>query len=282
LYCCFFYFLFILWFTKAYQLALTNISIINSNSETALNARGVISISSIIGCVIQIDGFTLENISINSTTYGAVSFYGTVTSLGIINSLFKNVGTGDAGGGIYFNITQYADPSNSYIRNCVFTSCSALFGGGFYVAAAGLFLYNINFTNNTAQSGSDIFENRTSIQSFYNSSTAQLCCSESEGNRFGLNDGSDKGELLDNCVPPSGERYISSSNSYDVQNTCLNQQSPCQTLANAILSGQAALEMTISVTVLGEYQDTNSTVPTGEVVHIHSPESVQSMCLDRY
>jgi hypothetical protein len=48
-------------------------------------------------------------------------------------------------------------------------------------------------------------------------------------------------------------------------------------LANAIVSGQAALEETISVTVLGEYQDTNTTIPAGEVVHIHNPESVQSM-----
>jgi hypothetical protein len=149
----------------------------------------------------------------------------------------------------------------------------------------GILLYNVSFTANTAsQTGSDVYENVTSSQSFYTASTLQLCCSSSTGVSIALSDGTDKSSLLPECVPLSGERYLSSSNSYDTMNQCLDQSNPCETLAHAISNGQAAMENTISVTVLGQYEDINSSIPGGEFVHIHSPENARSvpMCICLY
>jgi hypothetical protein len=162
----------------------------------------------------------------------------------------------------------------------LFNNCSAQYGGAIYVALLGTLLYNDNFTSNSAsQAGIDIYENRTSIQSFYTASTFQFCCSSSTGILFALNDGTDKSNLLSTCVPPSGERYISSVSSFDPQNQCLNIDSPCETLANAISTGQAAGESTISVTVIGQFEGATATIPSGEVVHIHGPENSQSLFL---
>jgi hypothetical protein len=243
-----------------------------------VNGGGVISVLVVNGSVIQMTLITIQNISMSSTANGAVSINGNVGWLVIDYGTFNDIGTGNSGGGIYVNISEYTGSSNSAIQNCVFSFCKAAYGGALYIGSSGIFLYNNNFSNNTATTtGSDIFENKTFSQSFYNTLTIQLCCTISEGITFALGDNTNKSDLLPLCIPPSGERYVSSTNSYDTQNTCLNEDTPCETLWNAIASGEAALEDTISITVVGEYEDSSSTISEGKVVHIHGPVGSQSM-----
>jgi hypothetical protein len=202
----------------------------------------------------------------------------------IDGAYFGNVSVGNNGGALFLNVSQIAVSANSYIQNSRIEFCSAAYGGGIYIARAGVLLFNVNFTNNVAlQTGSDIFENKTQSDTFYSSSlTLQFCCSDSTGVTFALADNTDKSDMMPECIPPSGERYLSVTNSYDLQNTCLNQDTPCLTLGNAILSGQAAFENTISVTVLGEFQDTNCVIPVTEIVHIHGPGTSQSLSAELY
>jgi hypothetical protein len=200
-------------------------------------------------------------------------------SFSIDGTLLRNISTGENGGAVFVNVTQFSSTGNSYIRNVRIEFCSAVYGGGIYIAQTGLVFNNINFTNNTAINiGSDIYENKTSTTSFYTSaSTVQLCCSDSEGLTFGLSDNTDKSSMMPACVPASGERYLGLANGYDLQNSCLNEDAPCLTLANAILGGQSAMEDMISVTVIGEFEDSSSIIPVNEYVHIHSGEGTQSV-----
>jgi hypothetical protein len=243
-----------------------------------VNGLGVITIATVNSSVIQVTSTTISNISISSTTNGAFSINGNVSSLAIDGVVFDTVGTGNNGGAVYLNILEYTDSTNSLIQNSIFVSCSAVYGGGLYINGPEILLYNDNFSNNTAsQAGNDIFENKTSSGTYYNSLTVQFCCSDSEGVTISLSDNTDLSGLLPPCIPPSGERYIGSASGYDTQNSCLNQNTPCLTLANAISSGQASLEQTISITVLGEHEETNLTIVGSEVIHIHSPQEIQSM-----
>jgi hypothetical protein len=230
------------------------------------------------GSEIQLITLTVQNISINSTTNGAIGVSGVVSLLNIDGGLFDTIGTGNSGGAIYLNASQFVDLTNSIVQNSIFQFCSAANGGALFIQNAGIPLYNCNFSDNTASSvGSDLYENKTSSQSFYNTTNIQLCCSMSTGTIFALNDGSNLDALIEPCISPSGERYISGTGSSDEQNSCLSSSFPCATLANAISAGQASSEALTSVTVIGEFEDVNSTIGAGLVVHIHSPESGQSM-----
>jgi hypothetical protein len=128
------------------------------------------------------------------------------------------------------------------------------------------------------EAGIDMFENKTEDQSFYSSSTIHFCCSESEGDSlFALLNGANRNTLLPICAPPKGERYISSVTGSDTQNSCLNIDMPCESLENAILSGQLSLQVSIDVIVVGEYEGTETVIPPDQIVYIQSVEDSQSM-----
>jgi hypothetical protein len=243
-----------------------------------VNGRGVIWINGAAGAIIQLYSISVSYISLNFVTNGSISITGTLSSLVIDGGVFSNIGVGTYGGAIYLNVVEFVDSFNSVIQSVSYSFCGAVYGGGLYIAGAGILLYDNNFTNNSvSETGVDIYENKTSSLSFYSASTVQLCCSDSEGVLFALADGSNLNGLLPECIPPSGERYLSSTIGDDTQNQCLNIDLPCATLANAIARGQASLEETISVTLLGEFQDDDTTISTGEVIHIHGPTESQGV-----
>jgi hypothetical protein len=139
-------------------------------------------------------------------------------------------------------------------------------------------MYNVNFTNNTAtEAGIDMFENKTEEQSFYSDSTLQACCSDSKGDYlFALWNSIDKSDLLPICIPPAGERFISSNGS-DTRNACVNRYIPCESLAYAIVSGRISLQVAISVTVIGEYEGSDTNIPVEEAVCIRRLEDSPSV-----
>jgi hypothetical protein len=186
---------------QAYLLTIRirNTSIANSNG---INGGGVLSVLCASDSVIVLDTIQVVNISISQTTNGAIAVHGSLHSFSIDGTLLRNISTGNNGGAVFVNISQFSDPGDSYIRNIDILFCSAAYGGGIYIAQSGIVLYNINFTNNIAtQIGSDIYENKTAANTFY--SSLQLCCSDSEGITFVLSDDTDKSSLMPGCIAPS-------------------------------------------------------------------------------
>jgi hypothetical protein len=242
-------------FNQAYNLTVRNTLIADSNSAGTVNGRGVMSLVCGSGSEVVLESITVANV------YGG------------------SVGTGNGGGAIFINVSSFTDSLNSIIQNSLVEFCGAVYGGGLYIAKAGVHIYNVNFSNNTATTtGVDMYENQTVDNSFYDSSTLEICCSDSEGDiLFGLRNDGNKSDLLPICIPPEGERYISSATGSDSQNECRNPDMPCESLANAILTGQASLQVTISVTVIGEFEGVGTDIPVEEVVYIRSFENSQSV-----
>jgi hypothetical protein len=214
----------------------------------------------------------MNNIKISEYTSGAISLSGVVTLFSINNSSFTSVGTGNNGGAIYLNVSAFIDNGNSWIRNSNIGTCSSYNGGGIYIESSGISIYNVNFTENVASGlGNDIFFNSSSSQTFYTSTTFELCCSYSNETRFGLSDQSNLDNLLPHCGTIQGDRYVSSSSSsYDTMNTCLNTNNPCRSLGTAVSRGVDAGETVVIIAVIGEYDDVGSTISGGVFVHIHS------------
>jgi hypothetical protein len=219
-----------------------------------------------------LNGVSVNNIKISEYTNGAIALSGIVTLFSINNSSFTSVGTGNNGGAIYLNVSTFIDNGNSWIRNSNIGTCSCSNGGAIYIEGSGISIYNVNFTENTASgSGNDIFFNSTSSQTFYSSTTFELCCSYSNQTRFSLSDQSSLDNLLPHCGTIQGERYVSSSSSsYDNMNTCLNGNSPCRSLGTAVSRGVDAGESVVIITVIGEYDDVASIINGNVFVHIHS------------
>jgi hypothetical protein len=238
-----------------------------------VNGRGVISLETTIDAVVSIDMCNFQNIRISSSTNGAVSIEGLINTLFINGSVFNSIYTGNNGGGLYLSISSYGgDSENTCINNSLFRNCTAINGGGIYIASVGVALLNLLFTNNIASSaGHDIYENNTQSETYYNSVTVQQCCSSllPMQNYFALADGSTLNHLL--CNKTIGERYVRSSNTYDLQNTCLNQNSPCRTISWAIQESQRVGEDNIFITILDEDDFFPIVISVGVVVHLHSP-----------
>jgi hypothetical protein len=268
--CLFVYGLFV--FDQAYNLTVRNTLIADSNSAETVNGRGVMSLTCGSGSRVVLESISVTNVSLSSTTNGSISLHGTVGLLSVDNAYFSNIGTGNCGGAMFINVSSFTDSSDSVIQNTLVEFCGAVYGGGLYIAKAGVRIYNVNFSNNTATTaGVDMYENQTVDNSFYDSSKLEACCSLSEGEYlFALRDDGNKSDLLPICIPPEGERYISSASGSDTQNTCLSPDMPCESLANAILSGQASLQAAISVMVIGEYEGADTNIPVAEVVFIRS------------
>jgi hypothetical protein len=230
----------------------------------------MISILCGVGSQIQFELITVVNVSLSSTTNGCLSFHGAVTSLLINSANISNVGTGNNGGAFFVNLSQITDSSNSFIQNTLIDSCRAAYGGGLYVTQAGIRLYSVNFSNNTAVViGTDIFENKTMSQSFYNFSTLEACCSQSEGAfLFALLDNGDKSSLLGLCVLQEGERYVSSTG-VDDNNYCVNPDTPCSSLAHAIDAAEEGEESAIVVRIIGVYECSNNVI-SGLLLYIRS------------
>jgi hypothetical protein len=231
-----------------------------------------------VGSQIQFELITVVNVSLSSTTNGSLSFHGAVTSLSINKANISNVGTGNNGGAIYVNLSQITDSLNSFIKNALIDSCRAAYGGGLYIARAGIRLYNVNFSNNTAVViGTDLFENKTMSQSFYNFSTIIFCYSQSEGGYlFALLDNGDKSNLLTSYVMPEGERYLSSTGD-DENNFCMYSGAPCSSLAHAISVAQGGQGSPIIVSVIGVYECSNVVISGVLVLYIQSIEGSLSL-----
>jgi hypothetical protein len=142
-------------------------------------------------------------------------------------------------------------------------------GGALYIELSGIVIYDVNFTGNQAtSSGNDIFMNADSSQTFYHSTTFELCCSFSETVRFALMDNTNLDNLLPHCGSLQGQRYVSSTNSYDSMNTCLNENSPCRSIGLAVSRSVESGEEVVTVVVIGEYDDSATVVNTGIFAHI--------------
>jgi hypothetical protein len=236
-----------------------------------VNGRGLISLLSANGGVIALNGVVVDGIKISSTANGAISLSGTVGVFWIDNSSFMSISSGNSGGALYLNVTSFENDEDSVIENSNFGICSATNGGAIYIALSPIYFFNINFTGNTAvNSGNDIFFNATSSQTFYTSSTFQFCCSYSDGTLFALSDGSNLDNLLPSCGSLQGERYVSSSNSYDQMNNCLNSNSPCRSIVSALARGLEAGDEVVMISVIGEYDDVASSVGSNLFVHLRS------------
>jgi hypothetical protein len=255
------------------------VSITNSSSSSAVNGQGVISVTVTNGSIVVFIGLIMDSIAIDNNTNGAISLSGTMTSFSISNSSFTSIKKGNNGGILYLNITSYLNNENTFIQNSNFGNSSAIKGGAIYIAAGPIVMYNINFTQNTASSsGNDIFFNYSSSQSFYTIITFELCCSFSEQTRFSLSDGGDLDSLLPHCGSLQGERYVSSSNSYDQLNNCLNLNNPCRSISTALSRGVEAGDEVISVVVVGSHDDMGSSISAGVFVNIFgSSDGVQSL-----
>jgi hypothetical protein len=213
----------------------------------------------------------MNGIKLGPNANGAVSVSGNVTSFSMVGCLFTSIKTGNKGGALYLNVVDFSDNEDAVIENCVFGSCEAVDGGAIYLASSGISLYDVNFTGNIASgSGNDIFFASTSLQTFYTTTSLELCCSFSEIPRFSLSDGSNLDELLPHCGSFLGERYVSCNDSYDDMNTCLNQNNPCRSLAMAISRAVEAGDEVVEVMVMGEYDDVESVIYYGVYVHISS------------
>jgi hypothetical protein len=211
-------------------------------------------------------------------TSGVISVNGGVKLFLVDGGRFDFIGTGNSSGAIFLNISQYMYSSSSKLKDCSFVYCNAVCGGALYIAKKGILLQNVNFSGNSASKlGSDIFENCSSSESFYSPLTVQNCCSNSVGVVFALADDSTKDYLLPDCEFMTGERYVSTSNSFDVGNSCLDPYYPCETIGNAISYGKISGQEAFSITVKGEYEDISVTISAGELVHLHSSDNEESV-----
>jgi hypothetical protein len=158
----------------------------------AVNNRGMISVLPLNGSIIWLNGVIMNGIKIGPDTDGAISVTGNVTSFSIIGCLFTSIQTGNKGGVLYLNVTEFYNNEDTVIESSVFWWCKAVDGGAIYLASSGIIIYDVNFTGNTASSGSgdDVFFVSTSSQTFYTTTSLELCCSFSESPRFSLSDGS--------------------------------------------------------------------------------------------
>jgi hypothetical protein len=57
------------------------------------------------------------------------------------DSAFKNIKTGNLGGGIYLDVTSFSSAfsANTNIQNTTFTQCFSKYGGAMYVAKVGFY-----------------------------------------------------------------------------------------------------------------------------------------------
>jgi hypothetical protein len=265
------FFLFFFVCVKAYMLSLNDVSITNSNSASAVNGLGMISVVGTDGCVIELNEVLMNNIKLSVYTNGAISVRGTLTSFSIYNSIFVLVGTGSNGGALYLNVNSFTNNENSVIESTMFGGCSALNGGAVFIGLSGITFFDVNFTNNTGSGvGNDVYFNSSSSQTFYSSSTVELCCSTSNSAKFALNDSSNLDSLISECEDAVGDRYVSSTDSFDDMNTCVNQNMPCRSISGAISKGVESGEQTVYIVVVGEYDDGGCTVGVGVSAHIKS------------
>lgn len=236
-----------------------------------MNGRGVISVLAANGSVISFNRLFVSNIRVSQNTNGAVSVSGTVTSLSFVYCQFVSIVAGNYGGGVYLNVETFVNGEDSVIQNSVFVSCSAERGGGIYIGRSGIVIFDTNFSGNTASlSGNDIYFNSSSEQTFYHSSTFELCCSSTSGVRFSLSDDTDLDNLLPNCVILSGQRYISSTNSFDAMNQCLNEANPCRSLGTALSRSVESGDEAVAVTIIGEFDDSATVIGSGVFLYLAS------------
>jgi hypothetical protein len=177
-------------------------------------------------------------------------------------------------------VNEFYNNEDSFMKNSLFGSCEAVEGGAIYLGSSGIIIFDLNFTRNSTNNGSgnDIFFSSTSSQTFYTTTSLELCCSFSEIPRFSLFDGSSLDELLPHCGTPLGVRFVGSSGSYDDVNTCLNQNNPCRSLDVVIMRGVEAGNEVVEIVIMGEYDDDESVVSVGKYIHIDSP-SVESLSI---
>jgi hypothetical protein len=249
---------------RAYNLAVGDVNITNSNSTSALNNRGVIYVSTSNGAVISLTSVIFDGIKLNSAGgYGAFSMSGTAAqSLSIDGCIFNNARTGLYGGGAFINVTSFNSLGDTVVQNTTFSGCAATYGGGIYIGSVGIKLFICVFDMNNGITGIDAYENKSVGQTFYTSLNLELCCSNSEGTGlFSLNDGNNLDILLPPCSAPP--LYVSNTGNDNSGNTCRNSSNPCRSVSQAFSLGISEDMILVVVWVIGEYDvpGTTTVVP---------------------
>jgi hypothetical protein len=103
---------------------LSGVNITASNSTGAVNGQGLIALSTVGNAVIMISGVLFDGIQLSVNCNGAFSLNGDAQSLSVVNSTFRSIRTGNAGGAIYLNVSSYVAgySLDTYIANtvCIF------------------------------------------------------------------------------------------------------------------------------------------------------------------
>jgi hypothetical protein len=111
----------VVFFVKGWRILLSNVNISNSNSSDAVNNQGMISLSTTSSAVVVLSNVLFDGIHLSLTANGAFSVNGQMQSLSIVGSTFRGIRTGNAGGGLYLNVSSYSTAYyiDTYIANSV-------------------------------------------------------------------------------------------------------------------------------------------------------------------